>query len=354
MSKNLVKTKLFSALLVLSITSGSLLADEVLPEINLQKSPWTVIALEKGFFKEEFDKIGTKKITLVPQGAAELLGAESAAVGGGALAIAQRMIYPATIHRANGLDAVIVWISEASNRYRTPILARTDNKNITNIKDLDGKKFGSSRISCYWSAPFEALNEAGIPLDSRLKKGRVRHENIDNSAVAIAAVISGNTDATAAHLAAPAFTGPWLTGKLKVIARPADDGVYVNHGGRVTYFARRDFVNKYPNVVKAFLAAREKAREWAYDHIDEATEIVAKETRVPLEIAKFQITHLGQWEFMAGEANAERARTSVKTFQKWYVEHGDDILADKHLTDEQINKFIDGRFFVGGTHSIYN
>ncbi|MDR1425245.1 MAG: ABC transporter substrate-binding protein [Azoarcus sp.] len=328
--------------------------EAVLPTINLQLSPWTVVARERGFFKAEFEKIGTTKVNLIASGAAELLGAETAAVGGGAIAIAQRMVYPAFVHRANGLDGVIIWISEPSNRYRAPILARANDGSINTTKDLDGKKFGSSRISCYWSSPFEILNKAGIPLDSRLKKGRVRYESIDNPAVAIAAVISGASDATAAHLAAGQFTGPWLSGKLKVIGHSPDDGVYVNYAGRVTYFARRDFADKYPGVVKAFLAARERTQEWTLDHVDEAAAIIARETRVPLNIAKFQITHLGQWEFMAGEANANRARTAIREFQKWYAANGDDILADRKLTDEQIDKFIDGRFFVGGEYSIYD
>ena len=135
-------------------------AAEVLPEINLHLTPWTAVAREKGFFKEVFDKIGTKKINLIASGGAELIGAETAAVGGGALAIAQRMIYPATVHRANGLDGVLVWVSEPSNRYRAPILARADNDQINTVADLDGRRFGSSRISCYWSSPFEQLTEA--------------------------------------------------------------------------------------------------------------------------------------------------------------------------------------------------
>jgi ABC-type nitrate/sulfonate/bicarbonate transport system substrate-binding protein len=327
---------------------------DTLPVINLQLSPWSVVAREKGFFKEEFDKVGIKQVNLVAAGAAELLGAEAAAVGGGAIAIAQRMIYPATVHRANGLDGVIIWASEPSNRYRAPILARADNDAIKTVQDLDGKKFGSSRISCYWSSPFEVLTKAGLPLDSREKKGRVRYDSIDNASVAMAALLSGATDASAAHLAAGGFTGVWLTGKLKVIGHSPDDGIYVNHAGRVTYFARRDFVNKYPEVVKAFLTARERTREWALDHIEEAAKIVAKETRVPLEVATFQISHVGAWEFMAGEPNADRARTAIKTFQDWYVANGDEILSERRLNDEQVNAFIDGRFFTGGEYSIYN
>ncbi|GLK78250.1 hypothetical protein GCM10008171_35040 [Methylopila jiangsuensis] len=325
-----------------------------LKAINLQLTPWTVVAREKGFFKQEFDRIGVTNVNLIASGAADLLGAEAAAVGGGAIAIAQRMIYPATVHRANGLDGVIIWASEPSNRYRAPILARADNDAIQTVKDLDGKKFGSSRISCYWSSPFEILQKEGLPFDSREKEGRVRYTSIDNSAVAISAVLSGASDATTAHLAAGAFVGPWLSGKLKVVGRSPDDGVYVNNAGRVTYFARRDFVNKYPQVVKAFLAARERTREWVGDHVDEAAEIIARETRVPLEAAKFQISHAGEWEFMAGEPNAQRAREAIKTFQAWYVEHGDDILNERRLTSEQVDAFVDGRFFVGGDYSIYN
>ncbi|RMX06446.1 ABC transporter substrate-binding protein [Corticibacter populi] len=334
--------------------SVSSFAAEVLPSINLQLSPWTVVAREKGFFKEEFDKIGTTKVNLIAAGSADLLGAEAAAVGGGAIAIAQRMIYPATVHRANGLDGVIIWASEPSNRYRAPILARADNDEINSIQDLDGKKFGSSRISCYWSSPFEIAVKAGLPFDSREKKGRIRYESIDNSAVAISAVLSGASDATTAHLAAGAFTGAWLSGKLKVVDRSPDDGIYVNNAGRVTYFARRDFAEKYPDVIKAFLAARERTREWAKDNLDDAAEIVAKQTRVPLEVAKFQLSHVAEWEFMAGEPNADRARNAIKTFQEWYIANGDDILNERQLTNEQIDAFVDGRFFVGGSHSIYN
>ncbi|WP_418647862.1 ABC transporter substrate-binding protein [Thauera butanivorans] len=328
-------------------------ATEALPEINLQLSPWSVIARDKGFFKEEFDKVGTTRVNLIASGAAELLGAEAAAVNNGAIAIAQRMIYPATVHRANGLDGVVVWASEPSNRYRAPILTRADDDSIKTVADLDGRKFGSSRISCYWSSPFEQLNKAGLPFDSREKRGRVRYESIDNGVVAISAVLSGATDATTAHLAASQFTGAWLSGKLKVIGQSPDDGVYVNHAGRVTYFARRGFVDKYPQVVQAFLAARERTLEWTLDNVDEAARIVARETRVPVEVAKFQITHAGQWEFMAGEPNAERARNAIRTFQEWHIANGDDILSERRLSDNQIHAFIDERFFVGGQYSIY-
>ncbi|MDR2679134.1 MAG: ABC transporter substrate-binding protein [Zoogloeaceae bacterium] len=329
-------------------------AEEAPPaSINLQLQSWTAVAEAKGILSEEFGKVGVKKVNLIAQPSGELLGAESAAVGGGTLAFAQRMIYPAVVQKANGVPAVIVWLSEASNRYRTPIFVSATNKDINKLSDLDGKKFGSSRISCYWSAPFEILNNAGLPLDSRLKKGRVRYDNIESPAIAVQALLSGEKDATSGHLAAVQFTAPYLQGKFKRIAGPADTGAYVNYAGRVSYFAHKDFATKYPSVVKAFLISRERARAWTTDHVDEAAAIIAKALRLPEDVAKFQITHIGQWDFMGGEPSATVARNSIKQFQKWYVEHGDDILVDKRLTDAQIDAFIDGKFFLGGSHSIY-
>ncbi|MDR0828039.1 MAG: ABC transporter substrate-binding protein [Desulfovibrio sp.] len=351
------KTGLASVLaaLIIVLTGNSVFAapPSALTSINLQASAWTVIAQQKGIFKEEFDKIGVREVKLIAAGAAELLGAETAAVAGGAIAVAQRMIYPATVHRANGLDNVLIWVSEPSNHYRTPVLAKASNDALKSVADLDGKKLGSARASCYWAAPFEILDKAGLPLDTRNRKGRVRYETIDNPTVMISSLLSGATDATAAHLAANQFTGAWLSGQFKIIGSPPDDGVYVNHSGRVTYLANRGFVEKYPEVIKAFLIAHERTRSWATDHTNEAAEIIAKELREPVEAALFQITHLGQWDFMGGEPDAEKAVNSIKAFQTWYVEHGDDILGDRKLTDEQINAFVAKQFFSGGKYSIY-
>jgi ABC-type nitrate/sulfonate/bicarbonate transport systems, periplasmic components len=225
------------------------------------------------------------------------------------------MVYPATVHRANGLDAVIVWLSEPSDQYRTPILARASNDKINTLADLEGKKFGSSRISCYFTSPFEALAKVGLPLDSRLEKGKVRYQSIDNSAATNAALLSGAIDATAAHLAVNNAAALYLSGEVKVIGRSPDDGVYVNGAGRVSYFAMREFVDEYPEAVLAFLKAHERTKKWIYENIDEAAEIIAEGTRVPVEIAKFQITDSSTYEFMKGETDADSARRNIKEFQ---------------------------------------
>lgn len=346
-------SKLFQGLVFTAMAAPAWAADP-LPFINLQLRPWTVVAQEKGFLKEEFDKVGIPEVNLIASGSAELVGAESAALNKGSIAIAQRMVYPATVHKANGLDAVIVWLSEPSDKFRTPILARANNNEINEIADLEGKNFASSRISCYFTSPFEALAKAGLPLDSRVEQGKVRYQSIDNSAAVNAALLSGAIDATAAHLATNVSAALWLSGEVKVIGRSPDDGEYVNGAGRVSYFAMREFVDEYPEAVQAFLIAHERTKEWIAANIDEASEIIAEGTRVPVEIAKFQITDPSTYEFMKGEPDAVSARDNIRSFQQWYVDNGDDILTDRQLTSAQIDGFVDDRFFAGGTYSVYN
>jgi sulfonate transport system substrate-binding protein len=57
---------------------------------------------------------------------------------------------------------------------------------------------------------------------------------------------------------------------------------------------------------------------------------------------------------MRGEESADDAVKSVKDFQQWYIDHGDEILAERHLSDDMIQAFVDKRFFKGGAYSIYD
>ena len=182
----------------------------------------------------------------------------------------------------------------------------------------------------------------------------MRYQSIDNSAATNAALLSGAIDATAAHLAVNNAAALYLSGEVKVIGRSPNDGVYVNGAGRVSYFAMREFVDTYPEAVHAFLVAHERTKAWIAANIDEASEIIAEGTRVPVEIARFQITDASTFEFMKGETDAVSARENIKRFQDWYVAQGDDILTEKQLSPEQIDAFVDARFFAGGEYSVYN
>ncbi|MBV9237199.1 MAG: ABC transporter substrate-binding protein [Xanthobacteraceae bacterium] len=336
---------------LLPSSSSPAQADQPLPSINLPIEGWTVVALKKGFLQEEYNKLGTK-VNLVDPGTTQLIGAESALLDRGGLAIAQRMIYPATVHKANGIDASIVWLSTKSSEYRTPVLA-LKSSGLNSIADLKDKNFGSSRVACGWTSPTEIFTAAGLPLDNARERGQVRYTNISNTVATSAALLSGRIDATSTHVALPDVAALIETDEVKVIGRSPADGVYVNNAGRVAYFVMREFVDAHPQAIVAFLRAREKTDAWINANVDEAAAIIAKETRIPVAIARFGITDPSSFQYMQGEPSSQVAVDAIKTFQKWYIDHGDDILSSRHLSDDTIESFVDKRFFKGGEYSVY-
>jgi ABC-type nitrate/sulfonate/bicarbonate transport system substrate-binding protein len=326
-------------------------AEEPLANISLPIEGWTAVAQAKGFFEAEYGKLGTK-VTLVDPGSTQLIGAEAAMLDRGGLAVAQRMMYPATVHKANGIDASIIWLSGRSSRHRTPVLVRADSP-VQSIADLKGKTFGSSRVSCGWTAPTEIFAKNDAPLETPIKEGKVKFTNISSLAASSAALLSGRIDATSTHVALPEAAALVASGQVKVAGYSPEDGVYVNAAGRVSYFSMRSFVDAHPNHIKAFLKTRETTVAWIRDHVDEAAAIIAKETRIPIAIAKFAIVDDSEFHYMTGEPSADVATQAIKTFQQWYIDNGDEILKARHLSDETIEAFVDKRFFKGGSYSIY-
>jgi sulfonate transport system substrate-binding protein len=338
--------------LVLAFAGRPAHSEQPLPSINLPLEDWTVVAYAKGFLQEAYARIGTTDVQLVDPGTTQLSGSEAALLDRGGLALAQRMMYPAAIHKANGIDASIVWLSTRSSPARTPVLALADGP-IQTVADLKGKTLGSSRISCGWTSPTEILDDAGVPLDTPKQAGAVRFTNIMNTVATNNALLSGRIEATSTHIAIADNAALWTSGQVKAIGHSPDNGVYVNDAGRVSYFAMREFAEQHPRAIQVFLQTRERTIAWVKNNPDEAVELVAKGRRLPIEIARFALFDPSSFSFIEGEPSAPAAVDAIKGFQAWYLAHGDEILADHHLTDEQIDTFVDRRFFQGGEYSVY-
>ena len=182
----------------------------------------------------------------------------------------------------------------------------------------------------------------------------MRFTNISNVVAQNAALLSGRIEATGVHVALPEAAALVTSGQVKVIGRSPTDGIYVNAAGRVAYFAMREFADKHPEAIRAFLKTRQRTDAWVKTHLDEAAAIIARDTRVPVDIAKFEIADASSFELIEGEPSRDVAVNSVKAFQQWYIAHDDDILAKSHLSDAAIEAFIDGRFFKGGQYSVYD
>lgn len=335
----------------LTVSAAPARAAKAPAEVNVPINTWTVVAARLGWLQEAYAKLGSR-VKLVDPGTTALAGAEASLLDRGDLHFAFRMIYPALVHRANGLDARIVWLSTKSDVYKAPLLALKDSP-ISTAADLKGRNFGSGRVGCGWSAPYETLLKAGVPLDSDRKKGAVRYTNISSTNATVSALLAGQIDATATHTAIPQWASGVTQGLYKVIARTPEDGVYVNHAGRTAIFALTGFAEAHPAHVKAFLDTRARTIAWIRANPDQASAIVARDTRVPIYVARYSLFDAAAYDLLDGEPSYDAAVTSLKTFQAWYRENGDDILAKHSLDDATIASFVDRRFFRGGAFSAY-
>jgi ABC-type nitrate/sulfonate/bicarbonate transport system substrate-binding protein len=335
----------------LALTASPARAAKPLPAVNVPINTWTVVAARLGWLQQEYAKLGST-VKLVDPGTTALVGAEASLLDRGDLHFAFRMIYPALVHRANGLEARVVWLSTRSDVYKTPVITLKDSP-IASAADLKGKSFASGRVGCGWTAPYEALLKAGVPLDTELKKGAVRYTNISSANATVSALLAGQIDATATHTAIPQWASGVTQGLYKVVARAPADGVYVSHAGRTAVFALAEFADAYPAHVKTFLEVRARTVAWIKANPDQAAAIVARDTRVPVYVARYSLFDAAGYDLLDGEPSYDAAVGSLRTFQAWYRQNGDDILARHSLDDAELAAFVDRRFFAGGAFSAY-
>jgi ABC-type nitrate/sulfonate/bicarbonate transport system substrate-binding protein len=319
--------------------------------VKVPLSEWTAVAEQKSWLQQEFAKYGATVQMIDVNPINGTAGIEASLLDRGDLHFAVRMQYPALQHKLNGLDAVVVWEADKVSVRQNTIVVLNDSP-INNVSDLKGKKLGSWRLSCPYASAYEIFKRAGYPLDTDYKKGEVRFVNVTGP-LAVQSLLSGRIDALSVHPAAAVWTPLFTKGLIKEIAKNQPDSVYVSGGGRVCYIAMRMFANQHPELVKAFLEVRAKTVAWINAHPDEASVIIARENRVSKQVAKFGIVDSSAYQYFRGEPNADVIVNAIAGFQRWGIENGDDFLIRKHLSYEQINAFVDRRFFKGGQYSIY-
>lgn len=348
-----MKKNLLVLLSLFFVTSGVVFAKskKLVPVVKIPLDNVSVVAAQKGWLQEEYAKYGSK-IELVDPGTVRLAGVEASLLDRGDLHFAGRMSYPALVHKLNGLDAVIIrQLSEATIN-TTPLFVLKDSP-INAVKELEGKKFGSGRIGCGWTSPYEIFLDNNLPLDTEHKKGKIRYSAISSGVANQQALLSGRIDATSMHPTVTLWTPLFTQDLVKVIGHNRADGVYVQYAGRTATFAMRNFAEEHPELIKAYLVVYDKTRKWILANPDEASVIIARGLRIPKHIAKFGIVDPSSSLNIPDEESWEGAVKAIKEFQKWYKENGDDILSKKQLPDREIEKFVVKNFFKGGEYSIF-
>ena len=313
----------------------------------------TSVAAKKGWFAEEFAKYNAKPdmVLVTSYGGT---GIEAALLDRGDLHITQRMAYPALQHRVNGLDAVIIWQGVNPNPRRATTIVLADS-NINTVADLKGKSFGSSLVGCPYYASLEALRNQGVTVDTDFQKGDARFINITGAA-ATSAFLAGRFEASGIHPATSTTASLYIQKQVKELSTAVPDGIYVTAGGRAQYFAMRKWANENPDLVKAFLVVWDRTVRWLEAengaHMSEAATIAARELRISKALALYGLKDESTISYSYGVTSYQDAVDSIKKFQSYQIAVKDPFYTKHHLTDKEIEAFVDRRFFAGGEYFV--
>jgi len=314
----------------------------------------TSVAAKKGWLQEEFAKYNAK-VDLILTTSYGGTGVEASLLDRGDLHITSRMAYPALQHRANGLDAVIIWQSINPHPRRAVTLVQTDS-DIHTVADLKGKTFGSSIVGCPYYAGVESLRAQGVTVDNDLQRGDVRLLNITGAA-ATSAFLAGRFEGYGVHPTTTTTASLYIQNQAREVATAVPNGIYVTAGGRTVFFAMRKWAEENPDLVKAFLVAWDRTVRWLYNdptgaHLQEAATIAARELRVSRAVALFSLKDEARTSWTWGITDYKDVVASIKKFQTYQISVKDPFFTKNHLNDKEIEAFVDRRFFAGGQYFV--
>jgi sulfonate transport system substrate-binding protein len=249
---------------------------------------------------------------------------------------------------------VVIWQGVDPHPRRATTIVLADSK-INSGADLKGKTFASSLVGCPYYASLESLRNQGVTVDTDLQKGETRFLNITGAA-ATSAFLAGRFEAFGTHPATSTTASLYIQKQVKEVASAVPNGIYVTAGGRAQYFAMRKWAIENPDLVKAFLVVWDRTVRWlAADkgaHMAEAATIAARELRLSKAVALYDLADESTIAWSFGVTSYQDAVDSFKKFQGYQIKVKDPFYTKQHLSDKEIEDFVDRRFFAGGEYFV--
>jgi sulfonate transport system substrate-binding protein len=170
---------------------------------------------------------------------------------------------------ASGQPITVLALIERSPK--THAILVTPDSPLTTPADLQGKKLGNPVGQAY-VFPQRVLQQAGLKPDD---VEWIKLENNEGRA----ALVTGGIDAWATW--DPFYASAEAEQQAKVLVD--GEGYHTNY---VTLFGRSDYVQQYPDVVKAFIRAYYGALTWVQQNREAAIELFVKENQLTPEVAE--------------------------------------------------------------------
>lgn len=184
----------------------------------------------------------------------------------------------AVLSRANGSPIKTVYIQ--SQPEWTALVVGKDST-IKSLKELKGKKIAATKGTDPFLFTLQALDSAGL---NKRDVQLVHLQHPDGRT----ALERGQVDAWAGL--DPLMAAAQIQSGARLIYRN------VNFNSYGVLSVKEDFAKQNPEVVEAVIRVYEQARKWALANPEKTAEILAKESKLPLTVAKLQLsrTNLNQ------------------------------------------------------------
>lgn len=231
-------------------------------------APTSLVLKEQGILEKQLAADGIRVKWVFSQGSNRSLEY----LNGGSIDFASTAGLAAVLSRANGSPVKTVYIA---SRPEWTALAVPKDSSVQTLADLKGKKIAATKGTDPYLFLLRSLQTAG------LDKGDVEIVHLQHPDGRVA-LERGDVDAWSGldpHLAAS---------QLQAGSRLLYRNVDFNSYGVLN--VSDSFLKEQPKLIEKVIGAYEKARHWAVTHPQQTAELLAREAKLPLEVAKLQLS----------------------------------------------------------------
>ncbi|MBD8474678.1 aliphatic sulfonate ABC transporter substrate-binding protein [Pseudomonas sp. CFBP 8770] len=277
-------------------------------------SPTSLVLRHFGWLEKALP--GTKVDWVLSQGSNRSLEY----LNGGSIDFASTAGLAAVLSRANGSPIKTVYI--ASRPEWTALAVRKDSP-IKSVADLKGKKIAATKGTDPFLFTLRSLQQAGLSKDD-VELVHLQHAD------GRIALERGDVDAWAGL--DPLLAASQLQAGSQLLYR----NIEFNSYGVIS--VTETFAAEHANTVEQVIKAYEQARTWARAHPDDLAALLAKESGLPLDVAKLQLSRTDFSDAQPGPKQVEALKAAAPILTaEGLVRKGVDV-------NEVVDRLIEPRF----------